>query len=186
MSARSLLSLLLPVALAVGCGSESATEGTTAAPSTTMAVAGATLNPSMEVTTPDGQVSLSLDGELPPGWPPLFPLPPGTTPAGSGSLIRDESGGMVGVFRISGSTEDAFAFYRSNPDVPVTDVSSLGIGRAFVGRAKLAGPYEGSVTVGGAGDADLMVIVLRGPAATTATTEAPGTTAGTTPGSTPS
>jgi hypothetical protein len=179
MPARTLLPIVVPVLLALGC-SGSEPSATTAAPASTAPPA--TANRTVEMTTDDGQASLSLTGELPPNWPASFPLPPGATPAGSGSLVKDQSGAMVGVFRITGSAEDTFAFYRSNPDVPVTDPSTIGLGPAFVGRAKLGSPWAGSVTVGGAGGADLLVVVLRPSPATSGTT--PGT-AGTTSTSAP-
>jgi hypothetical protein len=186
MPARCLRSLLIPVAVAVavaagGCsGSTSDTPGTT-----TAATAGTTTGTSARnvvIDTASGQASLSLDGQLPPGWPAAFPIPPGATPAGSGSLIKDQSGGMVAVYRLSGTPQVAFSFYTDNKDLNITDASSVGLGQAFVGRAKLNGTYQGSVSVGGAGGGDLLVIVLSGaPGVSTSTTAAGGTATSTTP-----
>ena len=47
-------------------------------------------NTHLDVETPDGQVSLALNGKLPPGWPSDFPIPKGASPAGSGSLVNGE------------------------------------------------------------------------------------------------
>jgi hypothetical protein len=184
MRARGLWCLLTVVALAAGgcSGSDSGSPGTTAAATTT-----GTTNRTIEMQTEDGQASLSLDGKLPPGWPTAFPLPPGATPAGSGSLVKDSTGAMVGVFKLSGSPTDAFAFYTDNQSLQVTDKSSLGGGDTFIGRAKFSGTYDGSVTVGGAAGRDLLVVVLRpssagttAPAGSAPATSAPAGTTGST------
>ena len=49
----------------------------------------------VHVETPDGQVSLSLNGQLPPNWPSSFPVPNGAKAAGSGSLVNGSSGTMI-------------------------------------------------------------------------------------------
>ena len=49
-----------------------------------------TSNKGFEVSTPEGQVSISLSGSLPPNWPDGFPVPSGAEPAGSGSLGNSE------------------------------------------------------------------------------------------------
>jgi hypothetical protein len=179
MPARTLLPILVPVALALGGCSGS---GSDTAATTTAATAGTTTGTSarnIAIETQSGQASLSLDGQLPPGWPPAFPIPPGATPAGSGSLVKDQSGAMVAVYRLSGTPQVAFSFYTDNQELAITDSSSVGLGQAFVGRAKLNSAYQGSVSVGGVGSGDLLVIVLTGaPGFATSTTAAATTTTG--------
>src|SRR5262245_44653301 len=62
----------------------------------------------LNVQTADGQVSLSLDGQLPPNWPTSFPVPSGATPAGSGSLENGGSGEMIGVYTTSQAASDVY------------------------------------------------------------------------------
>lgn len=178
MRARTLIiGATAAVALAVGCSSTSSTTATTTTSTTTTAA-----NKSMAVDTPDGQVSLSLDGKLPPNWPSGFPVPNGATPAGSGSLGGTSSTTMVAVYTASGSAEDAFNFYKNNSSLTVSDTSSAGVGKAFVGKLKLGGQYDGSVSVVGR-DTNLIVVVLKSPGAGSNGT-VPGTTPGSTPGTT--
>jgi len=175
---------LATTAALVGCSSTSTTSTattTTAAPATS---APGTVPKSFAIETPSGQVSLSLDGNLPPNWPKSFPTPTGATPAGSGSLGGSDGSTMVGVFKAPGSAEDAFSFYKSNSAVTLESPKSAGVGSAYIGRASLTGTYSGSLTVGGVGGQDLIVVVLKGVTAGTGST-VPGTTPGSTPGSTP-
>jgi hypothetical protein len=178
MPARTLLSLAVLAALAAGCSATTTAD----APATTETIASeGTPARNVAVETSDGQVSLSLDGQLPPNWPSDFPLPPGATPAGSGSLLKGDSGGMVAAFRITGTPQETFAFYMARDDLGITDSSSVGLGGAYLARARMTGSYEGSVSVGGASAGDLLVVVLKGEPS-----EVPGTTAATaTTGSSP-
>jgi hypothetical protein len=69
---------------------------------------------SITVQTPEGTASLSLDGKLPPNWPADFPLPPGTTPAGSGSIGNTQEAHLIGVFEMSTTGTDTFNFYKNS------------------------------------------------------------------------
>ncbi len=113
-----------------------------------------------QVTTADGQVTVSLDGHLPPGWPSGFPVPPDAKVAGSGS-VQGESGVMVAVYTLSGSPQDAFNFYKTNGQLTVDSSSSVGGSRAFVGTVKISGTYDGRVTIGAVGDTNGVVVVLN-------------------------
>ena len=142
---------------------------------------------SFSVSVPEGEVSLSLDGQLPPNWPSSFPVPDGAEPAGSGSLAKSESGVQVGVFSTSEAAKDAFAFYSGDSSLSPSNVKSTGIGNAFVGTLTLGGTYEGTVWVGGYEGTTYIVVVLTGSsgaggtsnttaASTTSTTAASTTT----------
>ena len=113
--------------LVAGCaGSTSSSEPSpagTAAGSTSQPSAQPTTSRSFQISTPDGQVSVSLDGALPPNWPSAFPIPLGATPAGSGSLGGSTSTGMVGVYRTPMPPADAFSYYTSSSRV--TDRKSV-------------------------------------------------------------
>ena len=54
---------------AAGCSSSSTSSNSTT-----------TISKSFQVNTPDGQVSISLDGKLPPNWPSGFPSRRGPRP----------------------------------------------------------------------------------------------------------
>jgi hypothetical protein len=116
---------------------------------------------SYQVTTADGQVTVSLDGHLPPGWPSAFPVPPGAKPAGSGSVQGKTDGVTVGVFTATGSPQDAFTFYKSNSQLTVDSSSSVGASQAFVGTIKISGTYDGRVTIAAIGDTNGVVVVLN-------------------------
>jgi len=124
------------------------------------------------VETPDGQVSLSLDGQLPPNWPSSFPIPSGATPAGSGSLVNGGSGVMIGVYTTSQAASDVFNFYKTNSSLTVTSSNSAGAGSAFVGTVKLGGSYDGSsVVVEATGNSSTnIVITLKSSSGATTTT----------------
>ncbi len=150
---------------AAGCSSSSSS---TASPATTAASpATTTASPTPKVTarnfqvsTPSGQVSLSLDGQLPPNWPSQFPVPAGAKAAGSGSLGGSSSATLVAVYATSQSGSDAFAFYRDNSKLTTSDQRSAGSGAHYVGRAKITAPYTGSVTVVSHSGTTYIVIVL--------------------------
>jgi hypothetical protein len=102
---------------------------------------------SLTVNTPEGSVSLSLDGKLPPGWPSGFPIPPGATPAGSGSIGGSTEAHMIAVFDYPGTGQNAFDFYKNDNTLTVNNAKSVGTGSSFVGQMELTGNYSGSVTV---------------------------------------
>jgi hypothetical protein len=92
-------------------------------------------------------VTVSLTGKLPPGWPSDFPLPPGTSPAGSGSLRRADETAMVAVFSTAERPSDAFAFYTGNTQLQGSNARSVGVGSSFAGTMKFSGELEGSLSV---------------------------------------
>ena len=127
---------------------------------------------SLNVETPNGQVSLSLDGQLPPNWPSSFPVPSGATPAGSGSLVNGGSGVMIGVYTTSQAASDVFSFYKTNSSLTVTSAKSAGVGSAYLGTIKLGGKYAGSSVVVEAtgGNNTNIVITLKSTSGSTTTT----------------
>jgi len=159
MKSRLVVGLLLGcLVAAVGCSSSSSS---TASPATTSA------NPSptstaknFQVSTPNGQVSLSLDGQLPPNWPSQFPVPPGAKVAGSGSLGGSSSATLVAAYTTSESASDAFTFYNDNSKLTTSGQISVGAGAHYVGRAKITAPYKGSVTVVSHSGTTYIVIVV--------------------------
>ena len=166
MRSRLAVGLLLGcLVAAAGCSSSSSS---TASPATTAASpATTTVSPTPKITarnfqvsTPNGQVSLSLDGQLPPNWPSQFPVPPGAKVAGSGSLGGSSSATLVAAYTTSGSPPDAFAFYTDNPKLTTSGQRSAGAGARYVGRAKITAPYTGSVTVVSHSGTTYIVIVL--------------------------
>jgi hypothetical protein len=120
-----------------------------------------------EVQTPDGQVSLSLSGQLPPNWPDDFPVPSDSEPAGSGSLGGSTSTGFVGVYSTTGTPEDAYNFYKDNSELDVTSSSSLGSGSTYLGTVQFEGEWNGLVTVLPYNGETLIVIVLNTQTGTT-------------------
>jgi hypothetical protein len=144
---------MLVVVVMAGCGSDDDDSA-----STTTTTSGKSLN----VQTPDGQVSLSLTGDLPPNWPTSFPTPDDAVPAGSGSLVNSTAGTLIGVYTSDESASDVFDFYTANASLEVASSSSAGIGSAYVGTVKLGGTYEGSsVVVASAKDTTYIVITLK-------------------------
>jgi hypothetical protein len=166
VKSRLLAGLLLGcLVAAAGCSSSSSS---TASPATTSASpATTTASPSPRITarnfqvaTPNGQVSLSLDGQLPPNWPSQFPVPAGAKVAGSGSLGGASSTTHVGAYTTSQPASDAFAFYSGNPELTTSGQRSAGAGAHFIGRAKITAPYTGSVTVVSHSGTTYIVVVL--------------------------
>jgi len=127
-------------AVAVGCSDDSSSKSS----STTTSKSS---RKSFQVSTPDGQASLSLDGQLPPGWPSGFPVAPDTKKAGSGSLGNTNKTVLIGVFSATSKPEDVFNFYKSNSAYTVNNSSSAGAGSAFVGTVEFSGAYTGSASV---------------------------------------
>src|SRR6476619_6586917 len=129
-----------------------------------------TANRGFEVTTPAGQVSISLSGSLPPNWPSGFPLPSGTEPAGSGSLGNSSQTGFIGVFSTSESPQDAYNFYASNPELSTADQSAIGSGNAYVGYMTFSGEFSGWLATLPRDNETLIVVYLN--ESTTGTTAA--------------
>lgn len=146
------------VLLTGACGSSDDGDGTPAAETTSTTEEGAQ---DLSISTPEGQVSLSLDGVLPPDWPEDFPTPDRTEVAGSGSLERDDTGVMVGVYTTDTPAQDAFDVYATDESLEPSDPSSAGVGGGFVGSVDIGGPYDGSVTVAGVEDSVYIVVVLN-------------------------
>ena len=137
----------------------------------------------LSVSTPEGEVSLSLDGNLPSDWPEDFPIPDRTDVAGSGSLAGKDSGVSVGVYTTKESGKDAFDFYAQDDSLEPTNPSSAGIGSGFLGSVDIGGDYDGSVTVAGISDTVYIVVVLNtdgggSTGSTTTTSSSTTTTAG--------
>lgn len=159
MKSRLVVGLLLGCLLAAaGCSSSSSS---TASPATTKASPTPTSTAkNFQVSTPNGQVSLSLDGQLPPNWPSQFPVPAGAKAAGSGSLGGSSSATLVAAYTTSESASDAFAFYKDNSKLTTSGQKSAGAGSRYVGSAKITAPYTGSVTVVSHSGTTYIVIVL--------------------------
>jgi hypothetical protein len=142
----------------------------------------------LSVSTPEGEVSLSLDGKLPSDWPEDFPTPDRTEVAGSGALAGKDSGVMVGVYTTKESGQDAFDFYAKDDSLQPTNPKSAGIGSGFLGSVDIGGDYDGSVTVAGVSDTIYIVVVLNtdgaGSTSSTTTTAASGGSSTTTASST--
>ena len=153
------------LALFAGCSSSSEVSGGNS-PATSAAA-----NKDFNIATPEGSASLSLDGNLPPGWPSGFPVPNGATPAGSGSLRNSSSDLMIGAYTVAGTPQITFDFYRASTDYAVTQSKNVGVDDAFLGTVQFSGAYAGSVTTTGHGSNTYIVIVLKN-------TAGPATTAG--------
>ena len=120
----------------------------------------------LDVETPDGQVSLALNGKLPPGWPSDFPIPKGASPAGSGSLVNSEKGVRIGVYTTSQAPADAFDFYKSNDALNVTASASAGTGDKYVGTIQFDGSPPGNVTIVSSGNNTYIVVTLESESST--------------------
>lgn len=169
---RKILALVavcgLSVAL-VACSSDDSSSTTTSKVTTTTSKDGSSVttsggsgSKSFSVETPEGQASISLDGQLPPNWPTDFPAPKQSKVAGSGSLAGDSSGVMVGVYTSRQSASDVFDAYKSNSELNPSDAKSVSPGSAFLGRMKISGANEGSITVTALDDTTYVVVVLKG------------------------
>ena len=127
-------------------------------------------NRNFHVDTPDGQVSLSLNGQLPPNWPSAFPVPSGATPAGSGSLAGSNKSLTIGVYQTSEPPADVFAFYETNPALTVGNSNSAGAGSVYAGNLEISGTYDGNVSIISTGDTTYIIISLTGQGSGTTTT----------------
>ena len=177
MRARTLLVVfsVLGVLVLAGCGSSSKSSSNSTPKSTSKS--SGTTPQNFAVDTPDGQVSLSLNGQLPPNWPANFPVPSDAKPAGSGSLANSSSGFMIAVYDSSQTPTDVFNFYKTNPSLTVSSARSAGAGSAYVGTITLGGnDAGGSVVVTSSGSGSRIVVVLPGSSASSNTTTSGATT----------
>ena len=147
MKSRLAVGLLLLGCLVAAASCSSSSSSTTSPATTTASPTATSTANNFQVSTPNGQVSLSLDGKLPPNWPSQFPVPAGAMVAGSGSLGGSSSATLVAVYTTSESPSDAFAFYTNNSKLTTSGQRSVGAGANYAGRAKITTPYTGSVTV---------------------------------------
>ena len=127
-------------------------------------------NTHLNVETPDGQVSLALNGKLPPGWPSDFPIPKGASPTGSGSLVNGEEGVRIGVYTTSQAPADAFDFYKSNDALTVTASASAGTGDKYFVTIQFGDSSPGNVTIVSSGSDTFIVVTLESESSTTTTT----------------
>lgn len=164
--------LLASFVLVIGVGCSSNNDSGKAATTTSTTAS----KKSFEISTADGQVSLSLDGKLPPNWPSSFPVPNGATPAGSGSLGGANSTELVAVYNAPGTPEDAYGFYTSQSGLTVESKSSVGSGQTYVGTVKLGGDQPGRVTVVPKDGQTLIIIALTASGTGTTGTARTGTT----------
>lgn len=132
------------------------------------------------VETPEGQASISLDGQLPPNWPTDFPAPKGSEVAGSGSLAGSSSGVMVGVYTTKQSPSDVYDAYKSNSALKASGAKSATIGGVFLGRMSIGGTYDGSITVTAIDGTTYAVVVLKGGGGSDSSTNSSSSTASTT------
>lgn len=146
-------------AAAVGCSSNSSSSATPATSATSPAPASKAKD--FQVTTPNGQVFLSLDGKLPPNWPTLFPVPAGARIAGSGATAGSGSAALVAAYTTSEPPADALAFYKGNSTLTTSDKKSVSAGEHYLGTLSITAPYTGSVTVASHGGTTYLVITLK-------------------------
>jgi hypothetical protein len=166
MSRRVIAALaVFGVVLLAACSSSSKSSSNDSGRNTT------TTTKNLSVQTPDGEASLSLNGQLPPGWPSSFPVPSGAQPAGSGSLANQSQGVMIGVYSTSDSPQDTYNFYKTNSSLTVTSASSAGVGDAYLGTIKLGGSYSGSsVVITSTGSTYITITLTSGSSSSTTTT----------------
>jgi hypothetical protein len=162
---RTRISTVLCLAVLIGGASACSSDSSSSKNTTT------TSNKGFEVSTPEGQVSLSLSGSLPPNWPSDFPVPSGAGPAGSGSLGNSSQTGLVGVYSTSQSPEDAYNFYKTNSALDVTSSTSVG----SIGTVQFSGAFSGSV-VTLPYNSETLIVVLLSQTSTDTTAAGSGTT----------
>lgn len=119
-------------------------------------------NTEFEVSTPQGQVSLSLNGKLPPNWPANAPVPPGAHPAGSASLVGKSNGIKAGVYRSRQAPAQVYNYYTSQPSITTTSKSAVGSGSNFVGRVSITVPISANITIVPYQHGSLIVMVIPG------------------------
>jgi hypothetical protein len=116
----------------------------------------------LEVATSNGQVSVSLNGQLPPNWPCCVPLPPGTYTAGSASLVGESNGIKAGVYRSRQSPQQVYNYYASDSSITTTSKAAVGSGSDFVGRVSISAPLTANITIVPYQRGSLIVIVIPG------------------------
>ena len=146
-------------AAAAGCASSSS-------PAATPATSGASpvaVSPAknFQVSTPTGQLSLSLDGKLPPDRPSQFPVPSGAIVAGSGSAGGSNSATLVAAYTTAGPPSGALAFYKGNSKLTTSGEKSVSSGERYLGTLEITAPYTGSVTVASRHGTTYIVITLK-------------------------
>lgn len=161
LAAGVVLGCCLVVVACSDDGSSDATTSTAAKDGSTETTSRGSDSKGFSVETPEGQVSVSLDGELPPNWPADFPLPKGSKVAGSGSLASATEGVMVGVYTNPSAADDVFGDLRSTSELNPSEVKSISPGGAFLGRMDISGTYDGSVTVTAVDDTTYIIVVLN-------------------------
>jgi hypothetical protein len=171
---RTFVVVVVVGALAVSCSSSSKKSSTTTTEGTK----------SFHVQTPEGQASLSLDGQLPPNWPAAFPVAPDSKPAGSGSLGGTATTTLVGVYTTTAPPESTYNFYKSTSAYKVDSASSAGVGKAFLGTVQFSGSYAGSATILSVNGTTYIVVVLHTGGAASTTTSGTATTTTTAAGAT--
>lgn len=119
-------------------------------------------NTNIEVSTPEGQVSVSLNGKLPPNWPSNTPVPPGAHLAGSASLVGKSNGIKAGVYRSGQSPQQVYEYYTSESSITTTSKSAVGSGSNFVGRVSITAPITANITIVPYQHGSLIVIVIPG------------------------
>src|SRR4051794_3881173 len=98
----ALLIALLGFTAACSSGGSSSNSGSSSSTSKNSNNSSNSGQKNITVETENGSASLSLDGKLPPNWPAAFPVPPGASPGGSGSLQNSSTDTQVGVFKFDG------------------------------------------------------------------------------------
>src|SRR5258705_4569508 len=126
-TARVVVIAGLVAAIGAGCSSSAKSSSPT---TTTLPVE----TKGFQVETPGGQVSLSLDGLLPPNWPANFPVAPNAAPAGSASRCDTAQTSLVGAYSSTHAPDETYRFYASTPAYHVDSKSSISPGSVFVGK----------------------------------------------------
>jgi hypothetical protein len=159
-TARVVLIAGLVAAIGAGCSSSAKSSSPT---TTTLPVE----TKGFQVETPGGQVSLSLDGLLPPNWPANFPVAPNASPAGSGSRGDTAQTSLVGVYSSTDAPDETYRFYASTSAYHVDSKSSIGAGSVFVGKVSFSGAFTGNATVVSRNGTTYVVVMLQTPGAST-------------------
>jgi hypothetical protein len=155
VKSRLAVGLMLGCLVAAAACSSSSSSSTAASPTQ-----------DFQVSTPNGQVTVSATGKLPPNWPSGFPVPSGTHVAGSGSVAGSTSATSIAAYTTSQSPSDAFTFYESNSKLTTSSGNSVGVGSHFLGAMKITAPYTGSVTVAFHSATTYIVVVLTSSSST--------------------
>lgn len=159
MRMRRSAALALPLALVLGAGG--VLPGCTSATDGGFGTA-TTVAPTIDVTTQAGVVTVSLDAQLPTGWPAEFPVPAAATPVGTGVLAGAAPTTRIGAFAASAPPDEVFAFYAEQAGLPVASATSAGAGDTFDGTVRIEGDPAGVVTVVGRDGGAMVVAVLQG------------------------